>query len=122
MLTTIPYVLCSDGDLQEGVTQEAMSLAGHLRLNKLIVLYDSNDIQLDGPVNNANSESVREKYEAMNWNYIHVRTGRMPLPSKRQSKSPKATNPTIIEIKTIIGRGSENAGSSKVHGSPLPKG
>lgn len=116
------YVLCSDGDLQEGVTQEAMSLAGHLRLNKLIVLYDSNDIQLDGPVNNANSESVREKYEAMNWNYIHVKDGEDAASVEEAiKKAQKSDKPTIIEIKTIIGRGSENAGTSKVHGSPLPK-
>ena len=56
------YALCGDGDLQEGVTQEAMSLAGHLGLEKLIVLYDSNDIQLDGPLAWANSENVQEKY------------------------------------------------------------
>ena len=67
------YTICGDGDLQEGVTQEAISLAGHLGLGKLIVLYDSNDIQLDGPLNWANTESVRDKYRAMNWNYIKVR-------------------------------------------------
>ena len=69
------YVLCGDGDLQEGVTQEAMSLAGHLGLNKLIVLYDSNDIQLDGKVNDSNSENVKAKYEAMNWNHLFVNDG-----------------------------------------------
>ena len=116
------YVLCGDGDLQEGVTQEAISLAGHLGLNKLIVLYDSNDIQLDGEVKNANSENIREKYEAMNWNYLHVRDGEdVDAVVKAIKKAQDSTKPTIIEIKTIIGRGSASENTSKVHGSPLPK-
>jgi transketolase len=69
------YALCGDGDLQEGVTQEAMSLAGHLGLGKLVVLYDSNDIQLDGPTSMATSEDVKAKYEAMNWHYVRVEDG-----------------------------------------------
>ena len=69
------FVLCGDGDLQEGVSMEAMSLAGHLGLGKLIVLYDSNDIQLDGTVNLTNTESVEQKVKAMNWNYIRVAEG-----------------------------------------------
>jgi transketolase len=67
------YALCGDGDLQEGVTQEAMSLAGNLGLGKLIVLYDSNDIQLDGPVSWTNNENVEDKYKSMNWHYMKVR-------------------------------------------------
>ena len=66
------YAICGDGDLQEGVTQEAMSLIGHLGLEKLIVLYDSNDIQLDGPLEWANTENVKLKYESMNWDYSRV--------------------------------------------------
>ena len=64
------YVLCGDGDLQEGVAMEAMSLAGHLGLGKLIVLYDSNDVQLDGDVSLANSEEIEQKVLSMNWNYL----------------------------------------------------
>lgn len=116
------YVLCGDGDLQEGVTQEAMSLAGHLGLNKLIVLYDSNDIQLDGEVKGTNTEDVKTKYESMNWNYILVKDGvnvdeieQAILDAKSQDK------PTIIEIKTIIGVGTSVANTSKAHGSPLSK-
>lgn len=116
------YILCGDGDLQEGVTQEAISLAGHLGLNKLIVLYDSNDIQLDGEVKNANTEKIREKYEAMNWNYLFVKDGEdVDAVAKAISKAQESTKPTIIEIKTIIGRGSASENTSKVHGSPLPK-
>lgn len=116
------YVLCGDGDLQEGVTQEAISLAGHLKLNKLIVLYDSNDVQLDGVVKNANTESVRDKYEAMNWNYIFVKDGEdVESVCHAIRKAQQSDKPTIIEIKTIIGRGAATAGTSKVHGSPLPK-
>ncbi|NLD26794.1 MAG: transketolase, partial [Acholeplasmataceae bacterium] len=116
------YVLCGDGDLQEGVTQEAFSLAGHLALNKLIVLYDSNDIQLDGVVSNANTELVREKYEAMNWNYLFVKDGEdLDQVEKAILKAQTSTKPTLIEIKTIIGRGVASQNTSKVHGSPLPK-
>ncbi len=116
------YVLCGDGDLQEGVTQEAISLAGHLGLNKLIVLYDSNDIQLDGVVGNANSESIQAKYEGMNWNYLFVKDGEdIGAVEKAILKAQKSTKPTIIEIKTIIGRGAVSENTSKVHGSPLPQ-
>ncbi len=116
------YVLCGDGDLQEGVTQEAISFAGHFGLNKLIVLYDSNDIQLDGKVSNANSENVKAKYEAMNWNHLFVEDGEdLSSIEKAIRKAQKSDKPTIIEIKTIIGRGSSSQNTSKVHGSPLPK-
>lgn len=114
------YVLCGDGDLQEGVTQEAMSLAGHLGLNKLIVLYDSNDIQLDGKVSDTNSENVKTKYEAMNWNYLFVSDGEDIDNLLNAIKEAQNSNkPTIIEVKTIIGRGTSVANTSKAHGSPL---
>jgi transketolase len=114
------YVLCGDGDLQEGVTQEAMSLAGHLGLSKLIVLYDSNDIQLDGQVKGTNSEKVKEKYEAMNWNYLFVSDGEdIEKLEDAIQKAKTSSKPTIIEIKTIIGRGTSVANTSKAHGNPL---
>src|SRR5690606_33049588 len=69
------YVLCGDGDLQEGVALESISLAGHLGLGKLIVLYDSNDIQLDGATKNAISEDVKKKFEAQGWHYLKVEDG-----------------------------------------------
>ena len=117
------YVLCGDGDLQEGITQEAISLAGHLGLNKLIVLYDSNDVQLDGDVNLANTENVKGKVEAMGWNHILVKDGNdcdaIAEAIKEAQKSE--TKPTMIEIKTIIGYGAPNSGESSVHGKPMPE-
>ena len=116
------YVLCGDGDLQEGVTQEAISLAGHLGLNRLIVLYDSNDIQLDGKVDMANTEQIKEKYQSMQWNYLFVGDGENINDLEAKINQAKKSNkPTIIEIKTIIGRGSSVANTSKAHGSPLSK-
>ncbi len=115
------YVLCGDGDLQEGVCQEAASLAGHLGLNKLIVLYDSNDVQLDGNVELANTESVEAKFKAMNWNYIKVTDGNDCDEIDRAINLAKesTTKPTIIEIKTIIGYGAPNSGESSIHGKPM---
>lgn len=115
------YVICGDGDLQEGVTQEAMSLAGHLKLGKLIVLYDSNDIQLDGEVALSNTENVKNKYEAMGWQYLLVSDGNDYVAIDEAIKEAKLCldKPTIVEIKTIIGYGSPLAGMNKVHGAPL---
>ncbi len=115
------YVLCGDGDLQEGVTQEAMSIAGHLGLGKLIVLYDSNDIQLDGPVSMTNSEDVKGKYEAMNWQYLKVEDGNdLEAINKAVAEAKLNTKqPTIIEVKTVIGFGSPLAGDSASHGAPI---
>ena len=116
------YVLCGDGDLQEGISMEAASLAGHLNLKKLIVLYDSNDVQLDGDVSQANSEDVKMKFEAMNWNYIKVSDGNNVDSIDAAIKSAKKANkPTIVEIKTIIGFGAPNSGESSVHGKPMPE-
>lgn len=115
------YVLCGDGDLQEGITQEAVSLAGHLELSKLIVLFDSNDIQLDGPVSLTNNESTKAKFEAMNWHYELVKDGNdVEAISEAIEKAKKANKPTIIEVKTIIGFGAKNQGTHSVHGSPIP--
>jgi len=115
------YSLCGDGDLQEGVAQEAVSLAGHLGLSKLILMYDSNDIQLDGPVNMANSENTKEKFEAMNWNYILVKDGEDIKEINKALKEAKnqKDKPTLIEIKTKIGLGSPVEGKSAAHGAPL---
>ncbi|MDE7384647.1 MAG: transketolase [Anaeroplasmataceae bacterium] len=114
------YVLCGDGDLQEGVSMEAMSLAGHLRLNKLIVLYDSNDIQLDGSVSLAASDSIGNKVKAMNWNYLRVEDGNDVEEIDEAIKQAKQSDkPTLIEIKTEIGYGAPTSGESSVHGKPL---
>ena len=114
------YVLCGDGCLQEGVAMEACSLAGRLKLNKLVILYDSNDIQLDGPVKMANNESIKQKFEAMGFNYMLVKEGdNVDQINLALIKSLDSTKPTIIEIKTIIGYGAPNQGDCGVHGSPL---
>ncbi|MDE6661685.1 MAG: transketolase [Anaeroplasmataceae bacterium] len=114
------YVLCGDGDLQEGISMEAMSLAGHLRLNKLIVLYDSNDIQLDGSVSLASSDSIKNKVKAMNWNYLRVEDGNDVEEIDEAIKQAKLSDrPTLIEIKTEIGYGAPTSGESSVHGKPL---
>lgn len=115
------FALCGDGDLQEGVSQEAASLAGHLKLGKLIVLYDSNDIQLDGPISQAFSDDVGKRFEAYGWQYLYVENGN-DLESINQSIKKAKMNsnqPTLIEIKTTIGYGAPNAGTSEVHGAPL---
>jgi len=114
------YAICGDGDLQEGVTQEAMSLIGHLGLEKLIVLYDSNDIQLDGPLKWANTENVKQKYEAMNWDYSRVSDANDLDELNKAIEAAKLTDkPSIIEVKSIIGFGSKDQGKSSTHGSPI---
>ncbi len=114
------YVLCGDGDLQEGISMEAMSLAGHLGLNKLIVLYDSNDIQLDGTVSLTASDCIENKVKSMNWNYIRVEDGNdVDLIDEAIKDAKASSKPTLIEIKTEIGYGAPNSGESSVHGKPL---
>lgn len=115
------YVLCGDGDLQEGVTCEALSLAGNLKLNKLIILYDSNDIQLDGKVADCNTESTQKKVEAMNINYLRVDDGEnIDDIVNKIELAKKSDKPTLIEIKTIIGKTSSLENTCAIHGSPLP--
>lgn len=115
------YVICGDGDLQEGVAMEAMSLAGHLGLGKLIVLFDSNDIQLDGKVSLAYSENHQKKFEAMGWHYQRVQDGQdLSAINRAINKAKKEiSQPSIIEIKTVIGFGTSVQGTSKVHGAPI---
>lgn len=119
------YALCGDGDLMEGVSSEAASLAGHLALGKLIVLYDSNDISLDGSTSKAFTEDVGKRFESYNWQYILVKDGNDLNEINTAIKQAKehTEQPTLIEVKTVIGFGAPNAGSHKVHGAPLgPEG
>lgn len=115
------YVLCGDGDLMEGMSYEAASLAGHLNLNKLIVLYDSNGVTLDGNLDTSFNENIKMRFEAMNWNYILVDDGEDTLKIDKAIEEAKKSisKPTIIEVKTVIGRYSKNEGTCLVHGSPL---
>ncbi|SEK81263.1 transketolase [Carnobacterium iners] len=119
------YALCGDGDLMEGVSSEAASLAGHLKLDKLIMLYDSNDISLDGPTSKAFTENVGQRFEAYNWQHILVKDGNdiEEINAAIETAKAETTKPTIIEVKTIIGFGAPNEGTHKVHGAPLgPEG
>ncbi|WP_214780584.1 transketolase [Exiguobacterium sp. s22] len=116
------YSLCGDGDLMEGVSGEAASLAGHLKLGRLIVLYDSNDISLDGELNLSFSESVEDRYTSYGWQVIQVEDGNNISEIQQALREAKAdaSRPTLIEVKTTIGYGSPNkGGKSASHGAPL---
>lgn len=115
------YVICGDGDIMEGVASEASSFAAVQKLNKLVVLYDSNDICLDGETKDAFSENVRARYEAYGWNTILVEDGSdVEAVNAAIEQAKKSDKPTLIEVKTIIGAGSPNKqGTNGVHGAPL---
>ncbi|NKE04761.1 transketolase [Mesobacillus selenatarsenatis] len=116
------YSLCGDGDLMEGVSAEAASLAGHLKLGRLIVLYDSNDISLDGELSQSFSENVQGRFKAHGWQVLRVEDGNDVVAIQKALQEAKADQerPTLIEVKTTIGYGSPNkAGSSASHGAPL---
>ena len=115
------YVMCGDGDLMEGISYEASSLAGTLKLNKLIVLYDSNDITLDGELSKSFNESVKDRFIAQGWNYIRVEDGNDldEIAEAIEEAQGETEKPTLIEVKTIIGYGAPNQGTNKIHGTPL---
>ena len=115
------YVLCGDGDLMEGISYEACSLAGTLKLNKLIVLYDSNNICLDGETNKTFNEDISMRFISQGWNVIKVEDGNNYEMINTAINEAKASTdkPTLIEVKTIIGKYSSLEGTNKVHGTPL---
>ena len=116
------YVLASDGDMMEGVAAEAASLAGHLRLGKLICLYDSNAISLAGSTNLCFTENVTARFHSYGWQVLTVDDGNDLTAIDRAIAEAKAdlSRPSLIEVKTVIGYGSPNkANSSEAHGSPL---
>ncbi|MDR2833121.1 MAG: transketolase [Streptococcaceae bacterium] len=115
------YALNGDGDLMEGVAAEAISLAGHLKLNKLTLLYDSNDISLDGPTSKSFTEDIKMRFESMGWQHLLVKDGNdlETIEAAIKEAHSETNKPTIIEIKTIIGFGAPNQGTSSVHGAPL---
>ncbi|KPC74941.1 transketolase [Thermoactinomyces vulgaris] len=116
------YVLCGDGDLMEGVAAEAASLAGHLKLGKLIALYDSNDISLDGELAHSFTESVQKRFESYGWQVLRVEDGNDVEAIGRAivEAQQETSRPTLIEVRTVIGYGSPNrAGTSEAHGKPL---
>ena len=116
------YALVGDGDLMEGISAEAASLAGHLGLGKLIVLYDDNQITLDADASVSFSENVLNRYKAYGWQTIRVKNGNDATEIEAALKEAKSdtSRPTLIAARTIIGYGAPNKqGSSKAHGSPL---
>lgn len=121
MIDHYTYTLVGDGDLMEGISYEAASLAGRQALDKLIVLYDSNDISLDGDLNLAFNEDIQGRFEAMHWHYQKVTDGNdlQAISDAIQAAKDHKGQPSIIEIKTVIGFGSPKQGTSAVHGSPL---
>ncbi|HEY0264777.1 MAG TPA: transketolase [Granulicella sp.] len=115
------YVLCGDGDLMEGISHESASLAGTLKLGKLIVLYDDNLISLDGPTDLSYTEDVKLRFEAYHWQVIEVEDGNdlHALSEAIQAAKADVTRPTLIKVRTVIGYGSPKAGTKAVHGEAL---
>ena len=115
------YVLCGDGDLMEGISHEASSLAGTLALGKLIVLYDDNLISLDGPTELSFTEDVTKRFEAYHWHVQHVADGNDLVAIEAAILAAKAetTKPSLIRVRTVIGYGSPKAGTNKVHGEAM---
>jgi len=114
------YVLCSDGDLMEGVSHESASLAGHLKLGKLIFLYDSNSISLVGGTELAFSEDVGKRFEAYGWHVLPVDGHDMAAVAEALAQAKEERErPSLIVARTTIGYGSPKAGSNKAHGEPL---
>ncbi len=116
------FAMCGDGDLMEGVSAEAASLAGHLKLGRLVLLYDSNDISLDGDLSQSFSENVTDRFKSYGWQVIRVNDGNDldEIQQAIQEAKHDLNRPTLIEVKTVIGFGSPNkSGKSDSHGAPL---
>lgn len=114
------YVIAGDGCLMEGISQEAISLAGHLKLNKMIVLWDDNNITIDGPVSLSDSTNQKKRFEASGWKVIEIDGHNPNQIASAIRRSHKSDLPTMIACKTAIGKGAPNKeGSNKAHGSPL---
>lgn len=115
------YGIVSDGDLMEGVAQEAASLAGHLKLGKLIYLYDSNDVSLDGPTGLSFDDDTAAKFEALHWHVESVEDGEdcAAVAAALRRAEAERDRPSLVIVRTVIGYGSPKAGTSAAHGSPL---
>ncbi|GAA8662543.1 transketolase [Helicobacter pylori] len=116
------YCLCGDGDLQEGISYESASLAGHLRLDNLIVIYDSNQISIEGAINISFSEQVKMRFLAQNWEVLECDGHDYQAIHNALEEAKKSPKPTLLIAHTIIGKGAIGLeGSEKTHGSPLSK-
>ncbi len=116
------YCLCGDGDLQEGISYESASLAGHLRLDNLIVIYDSNQISIEGAINISFSEQVKTRFLAQNWEVLECDGHDYQAINDALEEAKKSPKPTLLIAHTIIGKGAIGLeGSEKTHGSPLNK-
>lgn len=115
------YAVVSDGDLMEGLSHESSSLAGHLKLDNLIVLYDSNDVTLDANADKTLDDNVQSRFEAYGWNYLKVDDGNdlEEIDQALNTAEVLSNAPTIIEIKTVLGYASPYEGKNTVHGNPL---
>ena len=114
------YVIAGDGCLMEGISEEAISMAGHLKLNKMIVLWDNNNITIDGNVTASNSTNQLKRFEACGWNTLSIDGHNCKEIEKAIKKAQKSKKPTLISCKTTIGYGAPTkCGTSKCHGSPL---
>jgi transketolase len=114
------YVICGDGCLMEGISQEAISLAGHMKLNRLIVLWDDNNISIDGPVTLSSSENMPARFVAAGWDVQEVDGHDMAAVDAALTAAKKTATPSLIACKTIIGKGAPNKqGTKATHGSPL---
>lgn len=115
------YSLVGDGDLMEGLSEESLNIAGDKGLNKLIVLYDSNDVSLDGPLSLSTNENVKDRVEAAGWDYSRVENGNTDVDAILDAinAAKKTDKPSLIEVKTTIGYGAPGAGTHNVHGAPL---